>query len=544
MSRETQRFDVVVIGAGHNGLTAALYLAHAGLKVAVLDRRHEFGGGLSTEEVTRPGFLHNLHSNFHGLGEWLPPILDFDLARRGVHYFHPEANIGMPTRAGRALVLYRDELKSYESIARFSQRDADAYADLRRTLAENIEELLAGAFSPPEPTETGRDRLREDFARWFGAGVLAQSPLDFVQGRFENPHVQALLLYHMAIGGYDIRLKELAVLGIAFLGFITNWQLCRGGSHFLAHALGGELLCRGGDLVENAHVSKIHLERGRAGAVETLDGRTFVASQAIVSTVDVRQTFLEMIGRQSLPPTLADEVAKVVYGPSDVLFAVHVAMREPPRYLAARDNPDIDRTFNLDIGYETPEDLIEHCEELEAGRLCRVPRLNAGVNTLFDRTQAPDGMHTALIWQFAPYEPEGRPSSTWSSIAPEYAERCIAAWREYAPNFGGSNVIEVATYTPDEIAQKLVNMRRGGFHAAAVIPSQAAHLRPTESLSGFRTPVPGLYLGGACMHPHGGITSAPGYNCAQVVARDLGISHKLPFGKKPWDKAAARRRSR
>jgi phytoene dehydrogenase-like protein len=538
--RDEPEFDVVVIGAGHNGLTAALYLTHAGLKVAVLERRHEFGGGLSTEEVTRSGFLHNLHSNFHGLGDWLPPILDFDLARRGVHYFHPEANIGLPLRSGRALVLYRDEIASYESIARFSTRDADAYAEVRRVLAENILDLLAAAFSPP--SEAGQGRLQDDFVRWFGARVLEQSPLEWVRERFENPHLQALLLYHMAIGGFDVRSRGLAPLGIGFLAFITNWQLCRGGSHNLAHALGGELLSRGGELVDNAHARRIHLDGGRACAVEVQDGRVFKARHAVVSTVDARQTLLEMIGAGSLPPDVADAVAKIEYGPSDVLFGVHIALREPPRYLAARDNPDIDRTFNVDIGYETPEDLIEHCEEIERGELCRVPRLNVGVNTLFDTTQAPAGMHTGLVWQFAPYEPGGSPASAWRDLARDYAERCLAAWREVAPNVGGANILEVATYTPADVASKLVNMRRGGFHAASVIPSQAAGNRPIPALAGHRTPIPGLYLGGASMHPHGGIIAAPAFNCAQVVARDLDVHRRLPFGKKPWDEELRRRR--
>lgn len=533
--------DVVVIGAGHNGLTVGLYLASAGLKVVVLDRRHEFGGGLSTEEATIPGFLHNLHSNFHGLGDWLPPVADFDLARRGVRYFHPDADIGMPTRSGRALVLYRDELKSYESVARFSPRDADAYAALRKILAEHLLELLGAAFTPPEVDENMKFRLREEAERWFGKGVEAMSPVEFVTSRFENPHLQALLLYHMAIGGYDVRAKELAPLGIAFLGFITNWQLCRGGSHFLAHALCGELLARGGDLAEGAHVSRIHLEGGRARYVECADGRVWRADRAVVSTVDAHQTFFDMIGRANLPPDLAEAVGGIKYGPHDVLLGVHLALREPPRYVAARDNPDIDATWNVNIGYETPDDLVEHAREVEEGRLCRVPRLNVGVNTLFDPTQAPDGKHTGLIWQFAPFEPDGRPAEAWREIGPSYAARCVEAWREYAPNLDEKNVLAVHAYTPHDIAQKLVNMRRGGFHFAAVIPSQAAERRPHALLAGYRTPIPGLYLGGACAHPHGGIIAAPAYNCVQVVAKDLGLLPRLPMlGTKPWDATVAR----
>ncbi len=147
--RETtmEEHDVVIVGGGHNGLAIGCYLARAGLDVVILERRQEFGGGLSTEESTIPGFYHNLHSNFHGAMPFFPPWVDFDLEAHGIRYFHPKANIGMPLRDGRALVLYVDELESYEQIARFNKHDAEAWLELRGQLATHVEHLMAARRS-------------------------------------------------------------------------------------------------------------------------------------------------------------------------------------------------------------------------------------------------------------------------------------------------------------------------------------------------------------------------------------------------------------
>lgn len=528
-------YDVIVIGAGHNGLTVAMYCARAGLRTLVLDRRHEFGGGLSTEEVTMPGFYHNLHSNFHASLPWLPPVHDFDLARRGVRYYHPEANIGMPLRDGRALVLYTDDERSAAEIRRFSPRDAARYLEMRSHLRELAGPFMYAAYHPPHQTARHRERLAEEMARRFGDDVYFTSPVEFICNYFETPALQALHLYHLAIGGWDCRLAGLNVVALAFYCYLTNWRLCHGGSHQLAHAMGGEFISLGGELVEHAEVRRILVEDGVACGVECTDGRRWRATGAVVSAVDPAQTFLACMDPAELDETFRQEVADIRYGPNDVLFGGHLALREPPRYTSESFNPDIARTFNVNLGYETPADLIEHYEEIDRRELPAVPRLNASINTLFDRSQAPEGFHTALLWQFAPYDFHDAPAEHWDAIKTDYLGRCVAAWREYAPNMTDDNILAGYAYTPLDVERKMVNMRRGGFHFGAVIPEQLADARPTYRLAGYRTPIRGLYLGGSCMHGHGGITATPGYNCAQVVTEDLGVADKLPFHDKFFD---------
>lgn len=548
-----QTHDFVIIGAGHNGLSLGCYLARAGLDVVVLERRAEFGGGLSTEEVTIPGFYHNLHSNFHGAMPFFPPWIDLELEAHGATYIHPDANIGMPLRDGRALVLYADELRSYEEIARFSKRDAESWLEIRGILATHVEEMLATGYGPPvEESGIGDQLVREQLAEWLGPGTGEMSPLELVQSRFEDPHVRALLLFHMAVGGWDIRQPGLAGLGLAFLAYITNWQLCRGGSHHLAHVLGTVLLKSGGELREHAEVSRIRVRGGRAIGVTLADGTEIDARMAVVSTVDPHQTFLKMLDEGAVPAATAERVRNVRYGHGDVLFGVHLALDEAPRFTAAKFNPDIDRTFNLNLGYETPADLIEHYEEIDRNELPAVPRLEVGFNTLFDPSQAPPGKHTAVLWQFVPFAPghDDGGAAVWDQLKKEYAERCIEVVRGYAPNLTPQKVLGVYAYTPHDIARKLVNMRRGGFHCAAVLGSQLFHQRPVQDIARLRTPIAGLYVGGASVHPHGGIVAGPAYNCLQVLADDFGLWGRLKLRKKIWDDARAslleqiRRRSR
>lgn len=532
-----EEHDVVIVGAGHNGLSIGCYLARAGLDVVLLERRGEFGGGLSTEESTIPGFMHNLHSNFHGAMPFFPPWVDFDLEAHGIRYFHPEANLGMPLRDGRALVLYVDELKSYEQIARFSKRDAEAWLELRGQLATHVESLMAVGYGPPFRVADAQAAVGERVHAMFGQDLQNLSALEFVKSRFENPHVQALLLFHMAVGGWDVRLPRTAGLGVAFLGYATNWQLCRGGSHHLAHVLGAIFISAGGDLRELCHVSRIMTREGRAVGVELADGTRIGARMAVVSTVDAEQTFLRMLDERELPDGMPDRVRKIRYGHGDVLLGVHIAMEEPPRYTAAKFNADIDVTFNVNIGYETPDDLIEHLEELDRDELPRHPRLEVGVNTLFDPTLAPPGKHTGLLWQFVPYTPGGGEPSAWDGIKKEYAERCIDAWRVYAPNLTADKILGVYAYSPHDIARKMVNMRRGGFHCAAVDAEQLAEGRPVPDVDGMRTPIRGLYIGGASAYPHGGIIAAPAYNCVQTLAEDFDLWSRLKLAPKFWDAA-------
>ncbi len=515
--------DVVVIGSGHNGLICAAYLAKSGLRVAVLERRLTIGGGLCTEEITIPGFYHNLHSAFHRYVLVFPWWRDLELDRFGVHYILPEVQSIAPLSDGRCLVIHRDPERAARSIARFSERDAKTYRDLYpRFDAMGKRFVAAEMFSPPLPraekeallesTPEGREFLR----------FLRQSCWEVVHDLFETPALRALILYYAAVKGYLIRDRGVGHQVPASIVGGTQGAMCKGGSHRLAQGLAKCVVAHGGTIHEKSPVVRILLEGGAACGVELEDGTSIRATKAVVSNLNPHLTFLDLCGADGIPAELKVKTAEFQYG-RWALFSAHMALHDPPRYAAATFEPDIDRGFNLCIGYETPEDLDAHFREIEAGLPPRVPGMQCGAFTVHDPTQAPPGKHTAFTWQFAPFNLRDGGPEGWDRIKAAYMETCIARWRHYAPNLDDRNILARFAYTPLDIRRKMVSMERGDFNHGRMSADQLFDRRPFEGVTSYRTPIPGLYLCGSSTHPGGVITGAPGHNAAGVIVDDLNI---------------------
>jgi phytoene dehydrogenase-like protein len=244
------------------------------------------------------------------------------------------------------------------------------------------------------------------------------------------------------------------------------------------------------------------------------------ARHVVASTIDLEQTFLKMLPREKLSPALIKSVEQ--YAHMDwSYYSVHMAMREAPQYEAAGFDPDIQQAWVLNAGYESLADLNEDWKTVRAGKLA-APKPNCAVNSLFDPTDAPDGYYTGLMRQFAPVAIGQGGVEAWDEMAAPYAERCIDAWTEYAPNVRDA-VIEWVPYTPLDISRRMVNMVRGDWMGGLIDLDNLLTERPTAELSQYRTPFEGLYLCGATQHPHGFITFAPGYNALQVIAQDQGL---------------------
>jgi phytoene dehydrogenase-like protein len=376
--------------------------------------------------------------------------------------------------------------------------------------------------------DTDPGAVSQEILDYVGFEPMGHSALEIINGIFENDHVRALLLFHISICGFDVADKAPNYQPIWFLANLTNWHLCRGGSHYLTHAAGGAFLRMGGELIEQAHVSKINIEDGKAAGVEMQDGRKIRARKAVVSSVDLEQTFIDMIDAEHLDTELTDKVKAFRYDAcNNVLFGGHLALKEPARYLAAKDNPDIDRCFNMNVGYETPADIIEHIDEVKANELPKTPRLNAGCNTLFDPTQAPPGYHTGVLWQFVPFNVDDKPGEYWLDIQEEYLDRCLHEWAKYAPNMQGDNILGRYVHSPWHIDRMLINMRGGNFNVGSTMASQAGDDRPMPELSGYDTPIDQLYLCGSCCKDQGGITGLTPWGALLRIAEDLDLKEKL-----------------
>ena len=525
---ETETYDAIIVGAGHNGMALAAYLGKSGWKVLVLERRLEEGGGLSTEQYTRPGFLHNLHSNYHTFVGLCPVYDDLDLiGRDGVSYVHPPVQMGSIFSDNTALTIHTDMNKTHASMSRFSKKDADTWMRLYGEV-KGFQDLMIRTlmYAPPISANDITRALSawkvEEKTEFFRARLRSMTINDFLNRHFENDRIKAMLAFHAAVCGYYTDVTGLAISFPFMLGKIDNWRLSLGGSHRLAHALWRQMRRVGVTLFAASPVASIIVEEGRAVGVRCDDGREFMAEKLVASSLDLHQTFENMLPAEILPEDLKEDISKYRYQDGS-LFSVHLAMHKVPAYKAAKFDPDINRAWVLNLGYESLDDFNHDWREIRAGRAPEDPKLNVAVNSMFDPTDAPEGKATGLIRVIAPYNLDGLGPGGWESIKKNYADRCIRNFQEYCDDFTDLDIIEAKPYTPLDISTKLTNMVNGDWMVGRISEDNLLDNRPSQTLSQYRTPVEGLYLCGSTTHPHGFITFAPAYNALHNIADDYGL---------------------
>ena len=523
-------YDGIVIGAGPNGLTVGAYLAKAGLKILLLDRRYEIGGGLATEMVTIPGFLHNTHAVYMPMTDYAPPMEDLKLDEvYDLKSVHPPLGMAMPFADGSSICLYSDVDKSCESIAQFSPKDAETYRQVYHEFNTLVEEFLAPAtYHMPMPafeqvvklqsTETGR-KVSE---------FTEKTPQQIVEELFEHDKVRTIMLYAACMWGLEYDLEGLGYLVPLMINRVTNYQLVVGGSHHLAHLMYKFIYRNGGRALGSQLVKRIIVEDGTAIGVEMEDGTVHKATKFVTSNLDPYQTFLTLVGEEHLDDHFVLRVNDWKWE-WDSLFVVHFALDKAPQFTAAASNPDLERAFIYVVGYESEQDLINHWEAIRKGELMEGAGFNCCFPSVHDSKQAPPGRHTGLISQFAPYRLAEGGAEAWYRIREEHAERCVATLRQYAPNMTEDNILWHYITTPLDIENKFPDMGEGSIKQGAYLPLQMGFLRPNEECSQYATPIKNLYVCGASTFPGGLITFGPGYNAANRIAEDLGI-------EKWWEK--------
>ncbi|MFN2544997.1 MAG: phytoene desaturase family protein [Actinomycetota bacterium] len=515
-------YDVAVVGAGHNGLTLACYLQRAGLRVGVFELAEHVGGGASTEEVTLPGFRHNLHSMLHYWISYGPTFRELDLPAHGVTYVYPEAQYALVFRDGRSLVLYKDLERTCAQIAAFSKRDADAYRDLYRRFESMLPMLMEASFVPPMPPSTAPRFLEQSIEGLEMLRMQQSSPKTLLEETFESDEVKAWIGLMVAQGGhpYDVEGASFMVIG-SFAGVhLWPFGLCVGGSRELAEGMARAFREGGGEIHASAPVQRIVVEDGRAAGLELADGRTVEATRAVASNVEVRPTMLDLVGESRLDPDFARKV-KRYKSDAIVLFTPHLALNEAPRY--AVENRDVDECFAVGWGVESTEDLESQFED---ARMRRFPSRPGGMSfspSVLDPSQAPPGKHTAFVWQLTSYH------LPWDEEKRAFGDRLMDEWRDYAPNLTPDNILSRFDYSPRDIERSNPSMVEGGAVHGDITPDQMGPFRPIPGFN-YRMPIDGLYLCGGSTHPMGGIIGACGRNAATVLADDLGIERwwKLP----------------
>ncbi|HET9716962.1 MAG TPA: NAD(P)/FAD-dependent oxidoreductase [Pseudolabrys sp.] len=525
-------YDGIIIGAGHHGLILGSYLARAGLQVLLVERRLAYGGGLSTQEVTLPGFYHNLHSINHFHISEAPWFRDLDLADR-VTYITPRYEFGQGHRDGSALVLGRNLEESIANIARFSKRDADTFREWNR----KAEKITAQIFLPERYAEPLPKQEREALLSRNALGrefleISRRQPLDVVRELFENEHVRLLFLFKVSLFGTWLvdTLSKTSPMGSVIRAFDleSGYQLCQGGSFNLARGLMETFISAGGTFAPQTNIDRIVIENGRATGIQLHDGRTVRARQFVASTLDVHQTFEKLIGREQLPAGFARKLDDFQYTAWS-LFGLHLALEESPRFAAESFDPNINRSLKWSIGAETMEDLFSAHQDVQAGRVPRIVQFGSGPLSLLDPTQAPPGKHTTYCWHVMPLNPD-LGGTSYESFKEEFSDKIIEVFARYCPNMTAKNILGRFVYTGREYVQEMINMRGGDIFMGAFNAEQVMY-----NHFGYRSPIPNLYNAGSAAHPGGAISGGAGYITAGIIAGELGLK---PWWK-PWNARAA-----
>ena len=513
----SESYDVVAIGSGHNGLVAAAYMAAAGKKVIVLERNAWLGGGVVTRELTVPGFKHDQHSMAHIFIQANPLLKNDELglkARHGLRYIVPELPMMSVFEDGSTLGLYRDRERSCAEIARFSQRDADAYRWLADKAAGYMPMVVSSLYTAPTPlgaTYALMDQSREGRELW---RYMQMSSHDLLGEIFEHDRVR---MHFARVAGENLVSPDEKSTGMGvfvFVGFLEAYGIGVpvGGSGSLTNALVASIEANGGEVVTEADVARVEVSNGRAVGVTTTDGRTFAAREAVIGAIHPHD-----LGRMvaDLDPVVT-RTAEATQISEIACITVHAALDEPLRFRAG----DQVRAVMIELLPNDYNQVRKSFDKLRYGEFSDYPLVGLGSLTMFDPSRVPEGKATMHAWDYVPFaRADGR---SWDDSKNEYAERMLAHMERFIENLG-SNVIAYHCDSPVDMERTSSTFRRGDLHGIASTTYQYGSHRPTPDLG--QNVVPGcerLYLVGPFQHPGGGVFGA-GRAAAVRICDDLDI---------------------
>jgi phytoene dehydrogenase-like protein len=518
------QYDGIILGTGHNSLVLQAYMARSGLRVLAVDQAPVPGGGLATIENPRaPGFKHNTHSFFHRALTTMPWYRDLELERHGARYIEPGLNVALILPDGRSLEWWTNFEKTVDAFAEFSRKDAAAlrrWVEEFRPIVERI--LIPEAQSPPLPPRQRQELLgRSPLGRTL-LEVAALSPLEFVVREFEHDVVRAGLLFFNGLREIDLRLKGFGHSIPALLAGRHLAQMCQGGSANLALALIKDIREHGSEILTGVETKRILLRRGKAAGIELAGGETIGAKAFVASGLNPQQTFLQMLDADAVSSELREKAAGFQYNTLAPLFALNLALHDPPRFSAAENRPELNTAFMVILGLERFAQFDEIVAAHEQGRIPETV-MWGGCPTLFDPSQAPPGKHTAFMWEKVPYALRGSPWN-WETEKETHGKALFNLLARFAPNLTQKSVLDSFTWSPVDTEGALPNMKFGDLLVGSFANNQVGYNRPFPGAGSYRTPVEGLYLCGGSTHPGGNITGLCGYNAARVLAADLGLS--------------------
>jgi phytoene dehydrogenase-like protein len=518
--------DAVVIGAGHNGLACACYLARAGLRVLVLEQGQRVGGMTLTEEVTLPGFWSDLHASGYQLANLSPVPRELGLDGR-YELIEPEIPFSHAFPGGDIVSVHRDVEATAAGIARRSPRDAAAWRALMARFAAEREAITAGMFSPPPSLPAAAARFAASPAGLDAYRFGLQSVRSWANETLESEAMKTVFGSFATFLGAspdDAGGAELGWLFASVLQSVGN-NLVRGGMNRVTLALTDDLRAHGGEVRTGARVEKILGGPGRAAGVRLAGGEEVAAARLVASSVDPGSLVLDLLGEEMVGAGVAARMRRYEWG--DAVFVMYVALDGPVSYQAG---PAARASAHVHLSEPSLDFFARVYLECRGGALPAAPMIVSWNDSAIDPGRAPPGkalmkfVVLSVPWTITGDATGKIAARTWDEAREPYADHLIdLITAGYIPDLK-SRIVRRVAHSPVDIARRMPTAVRGTLGHGAFLPYQAGALRPIAELGGYRTPVPNVYLCGSGSHPGPGVSMAPGRNAARVILADLGTN--------------------
>ncbi len=530
-----ETYDAIVIGAGHNGLVCAAYLLNAGYSVALLEKRPVPGGAATTEAALpqeAPGFKFNLCAIDHEFIFLSPIIKELQLEKYGLEYLSCDPHTFCPHLDGKYFLAHKSLEKTRAAIARYSERDAEKYLEFIQYWSQLMSAISPWFNAPPQAIlKLAQNYRRSNLEAIFGlAGSknkaldfirnMVTSPEDILQEWFDSEIVKAPLARLAAEIGAPPSQKGITA-GLMMLAMRHHPGMARpkGGTGALTDALVRLVTAKGGKIFTEQMVKEVIVDKESAVAVRVANGKEYRANKGIISNIDARRLFLQLIEPGAIDLTLRNRIERRIVNNNETILKIDCALSEPPRFTVCPENSE-----HL-IGTILIADSLAHVEQAHAlANMGEIPDSNPSmyldVPSVLDPTLAPENKHTLWIEFFAPYQIAGKEGTGLSGtgwtdeLKNRVADKVIAKLADYAPNIKEA-IIARRVESPAELGERL-GAYKGNYYHLDMTLDQMIFLRPLPEIANYTTPIKNLYLTGAGTHPGGSISGMPGRNCARV----------------------------